>query len=72
MAISSRYFERRAELKQRLRNGTIDVLLINPTNHACYFCLKKIDGTMVLLLDRDDKIEARYSLHMSCYSSSKN
>lgn len=72
MAIASRYFERRAELKQRLRNETIDVLLTNPTYHTCYFCLKKIDGTMALLLDGDDKIEARYSLDMSCYSGSKN
>ena len=73
--IGSKYKETRATLMERIRQGAIDILEAKATNHSCYFCLRSIDGKMIILVSGEkihgQESESKYFIDDICYRNSK-
>lgn len=69
--IGSKYEKRKAELREKIRQGSIDST-VEDTNtrllqYGCYFCRETIVGKMRLLRDNDSS----YFVDMRCYDEAK-
>jgi len=75
IVIGSKYQENKASLKERIRDGDIDILEDEPEFHVCYFCCKPIREKMVVLIDHpkifDRESEKKYFLDEFCFEDSK-
>lgn len=71
----SGYREIRARLRKAIREGTIHTLEAEATDHACYFCGKRIEGRMWMLTDSGigdyRASEGRYPIGECCYQRSR-
>ena len=73
--IGSKYKETKATLMELIRKGAIGTLESKATNHSCYFCLRSIDGKMIVLVDREkirgQESKSKYFIDDICYRNSK-
>ena len=73
--IGSKYEQTRAKLREQIRLGTISVLEVQASNHACYFCSKHIPDKMVVLtikeMVNDRETESEYYTDNLCYRRAK-
>lgn len=71
IVIGSRYQETKTRLVKEIQASTISILEMIATNHACYFCVRKIDGQMYQLTypdkSNESKAEERFFLDKKCY-----
>ncbi len=73
--IGSKYEETKSDLMKKIREETISVLEAEAIGHACYFCLKSIEGKMRILVDKYEvggkEAESKYFIDNVCYQESK-
>ena len=73
--IGSRYQENKANLKDRIREGNIEVLEAEPSFHVCYFCCRLIREKMFVLVNHPEvfgrESETKYFLDEFCFEDSK-
>ena len=70
--IGSKYEGKKAELRRRIREKTIDALLFPEAEfHACYFCCQRIEGKAWELIDFQKidgvEVESKYFLDDHCF-----
>ena len=74
--IGSKYKDNKSELKQKISGKKIFVLEDIAKNNACYFCGKRINGKMKILIDfeitNSYETETEYYLDFKCYRKELN
>lgn len=70
--ISSEYESNKLMLAKLLSEGSFMPFEADATNHACYFCRKRITGKMHVLLHKEDGYTTSiYFLDDECYNQPK-
>jgi len=73
--IGSKYEKTRSNLRERIRNGKIDISKRESIDHMCYFCKQRIIEDMYVLTDKKEiggiEVETKYFLDHLCYNNSK-
>ncbi|HLD43257.1 MAG TPA: hypothetical protein VJB08_04710 [Candidatus Nanoarchaeia archaeon] len=74
--IGAAYDAKRGDLAERIRTGELSVLEAEAEAHACYFCARKITGTMVVLIDENTDsqhpLTSQYFLDPACYRKAQS
>ena len=71
----SKYEVTKAILKSLIGQNAVSVLEMEAMNHVCYFCLKRIDGKLhVVIVEEkagEKQSESMYFLDNYCYENTK-
>ena len=73
--IGSKYKKNKADLKERVREASIEFFEAEPEFHVCYFCCRPIKEKMVVLVDHPEvfgrESEKKYFLDEFCFEDSR-
>ena len=76
MEIGSKYQENKNRLKDKIREGYIEIFEAEPDFHVCYFCCRQINEKMVILIDHPEVFgrpsDKKYFLDEFCFEDSKS
>ncbi len=71
LEIGCKYIETRDLLREEIRAGTLEGLELLAVNHACYCCVRRIEGVMYVVERKGENSVECYFFDTKCYEDAK-